>query len=213
MKTTIGILLIGAVGIAPITGCEALPGDEKTQGAVIGGLGGAVAGGAVAGRHDRLLGALIGGAVGAGGGYLIGSEVGKSDRKRHHSDALAANRAAEERPATVDDARRSRTTDINGDGYVTMDEVVAVSRTGISEDEQLDRLRRTNQFFELTGDQEQYLIDRGVSRRVVLAMRDLNSDQRERAYSTYRETEVRVDDRDLRDRDRPDYRDDRRYDR
>ena len=34
-------------------GCESLPGDKKSQGAVIGGIGGALAGAAVAGSDDR----------------------------------------------------------------------------------------------------------------------------------------------------------------
>ncbi|HWP39877.1 MAG TPA: hypothetical protein VNL70_03045, partial [Tepidisphaeraceae bacterium] len=61
--------LCAAVAGAPLmVGCESLPGDEKTQGAVIGGLAGAGAGAVLAGEDNRLLGALIGGAAGAGGG-------------------------------------------------------------------------------------------------------------------------------------------------
>src|SRR5436190_8313717 len=64
--------LISAITLAPLAGCESLPGDKKTQGAVIGGAGGALAG-ALIGKHNRAVGGLIGGALGAGGGYLIGS--------------------------------------------------------------------------------------------------------------------------------------------
>jgi len=50
--------------------------DEKraagNRGAVMGGLAGALVGGAVAGRGDRTEGALIGGAVGAVAGHQIG---------------------------------------------------------------------------------------------------------------------------------------------
>src|SRR6185503_19643818 len=67
-------LLIASLALSPLAGCDSLPGDKKTQGAVIGGVGGAVAGGALA-KNNRLLGALIGGALGAGGGYLIGSSL------------------------------------------------------------------------------------------------------------------------------------------
>ena len=63
--------LIGSLSLAPLTGCENLPGDEKTQGAVIGGAGGALAGAAIA-KDNRLLGGLIGGALGAAGGYVVG---------------------------------------------------------------------------------------------------------------------------------------------
>src|SRR5688500_4383197 len=75
-NTTKGVsaLLIGSLTLGPLVGCESLPGDKETQGAVIGGVGGALAGGALA-KDNRLLGALIGGAVGAGGGWLIGSQL------------------------------------------------------------------------------------------------------------------------------------------
>src|SRR6478736_3527958 len=78
-------LLIASLILWPLAGCDSLPGDKKTQGTVIGGVGGAVAGGALA-KNNRLLGALIGGALGAGGGYLIGSSLDKSDPKKNRDD-------------------------------------------------------------------------------------------------------------------------------
>src|SRR5206468_3037042 len=61
------LVLTASMGLTPLAGCENLPGNKKEQGAVIGGVGGAVAGAAI-GKHNRALGALIGGARGAGGG-------------------------------------------------------------------------------------------------------------------------------------------------
>src|SRR5882672_12776047 len=177
-------LLIASLALSPLAGCDSLPGDKKTQGAVIGGVGGAVAGGALA-KNNRLIGELIGGALGAGGGYLIGSSLDKSDPKKNRDEAVRADKRARDNPATPDDARRARTADINGDGYVTMDEVVAMAKTGLSDDEMITRLERTGQFFELTPEQESYLRDHGVSRRVVNAMRDINSDVRNKAYDRY----------------------------
>lgn len=177
-------LLIASLALAPLAGCDSLPGDKKTQGAVIGGVGGAVAGGALA-KNNRLLGALIGGALGAGGGYLIGSQLDKSDPKSNRDEAVRADRRARDNPATADDARRARTADINNDGYVTMDEVVAMAKSGLNDDEMITRLERTGQFFELTTEQENYLRDHGVSRRVVTAMRDINQDVRNKAYDRY----------------------------
>ena len=177
-------LLIASLALWPLAGCDSLPGDKKTQGAVIGGVGGAVAGGVIA-KDNRLLGALIGGALGAGGGYLIGSQLDKSDPDRNRDDAVRADKRARENPATPDDARRARTAYINDDGYVTMDEVVAMGKAGLSDDEMITRLERTNQFFELTTEQERYLMDHGVSRRVVTAMRDINQDVRNKAYDRY----------------------------
>src|SRR5258706_9547246 len=177
-------LLIASIALAPLAGCDSLPGDKKTQGAVIGGVGGAVAGGALA-KNNRLLGALIGGALGAGGGYLIGSSLDKSDPKKNSEEARIADKRAQDHPATAADARTARTADINGDGYVTMDEVVAMGKAGLSDDEMITRLERTGQFFELTSDQERYLTDHAVSRRVVNAMRDINQDVKNKAYDRY----------------------------
>jgi hypothetical protein len=177
-------LLMASLALAPLAGCDSLPGDKKTPGAVIGGVGGAVAGGALA-KNNRLLGALIGGALGAGGGYLIGSQLDKSDPDKNRDEAKRADKRARDNPATADDARLARTADINNDGYVTMDEVVAMAKSGLSDDEMITRLERTGQFFELNSDQEQYLRDHGVSRRVVTAMRDINQDVRNKAYDRY----------------------------
>jgi len=182
-RRLLGLTLIGSLALAPLSGCESLPGDKKTQGAVIGGAGGAAAGAAI-GKNNRLLGALIGGVVGAGGGYLIGTQLEKADPKKR-DEAIEANRKAETTPARAEDVDRAKTADLNTDGYVTLDEVVAMKRAGLSEREMLDRLRATRQVFELTTQQEQYLMDQGVSRTVVTQMRDVNQDVRDEAYRRY----------------------------
>ena len=133
-------LLIGSLALAPLTGCEENP---RTSGAVIGGAGGAAAGALIAGGHRRILGALLGGALGAGGGYLIGSQVAKANDR---TAAVRANEYAQTHPVTIEQARHAYTADINGDGYVTMDEVVAMQRAGLSDDEMIRRLERTGQF-------------------------------------------------------------------
>jgi hypothetical protein len=178
----VSTLLIGSFALAPLTGCEDLPGDEKTQGAVIGGIGGAVAGAALGGDDNRLLGALIGGALGAGGGYLIGSQLDKADDEE---DATAANRRARENPVTTEDARKAATAEVNEDGYVTLDEVVALDKAGLSDDQIIRKLEKTDQFFELTSQQEEYLADRGVSQRVIDRMEEINPDVRDKAYDRY----------------------------
>ena len=181
-RTLVSTVLMGSFALAPLTGCEDLPGDEKTQGAVIGGLGGAVAGAALGGDDNRLLGALIGGALGAGGGYLIGSQIDKADDE---DDARSADRRARENPVTVEQARRADTADVNDDGYVTLDEVVALEKAGLEDDQIIRKLERTNQFFELTNEQEEYLADRGVSERVIDRMAEINTDVRDQAYDRY----------------------------
>src|SRR5687768_15625192 len=108
--------------IATLTGCESAPGDEPEQGAVIGGLAGAAAGAALGGEDHRAGGAIIGAILGAGGGYLIGSEIDK----RNEEEAREAAERARANPATPDAARSARTADIDGNGFVTVDEVVAM---------------------------------------------------------------------------------------
>lgn len=181
-RTVVSTLLIGSMALAPLTGCEDLPGDEKTQGAVIGGIGGAVAGAALGGDDNRLLGALIGGALGAGGGYLIGSQLDKADDE---DDAREANQRAKDNPVTMEEARRASTADVNNDGYVTLDEVVALEKAGLADDEIIRKLEKTDQFFELTNEQEEYLADRGVSQRVIDRMEEINPEVREKAYDRY----------------------------
>jgi hypothetical protein len=165
-------LLVGAVG------CEQLPGTRKEQGAVIGGLGGAAAGAAVGGEKHRLLGALLGAAAGAAGGYVIAA---KTDHISNN-DSQAAQQAAvnaQQHPATAAEARAATTADINHDGFVTMDEIVAMKDAGISDEEMLRRMRSTGQIFELTSDQQKYLRDRGVSQYVINQMQSINADQKQ----------------------------------
>ena len=58
----------------------------QAKGAIIGGAGGAVAGGLIG---HGVKGALIGGAIGAGGGYIIGNE-----HRRHVAKKQRASRRA-----------------------------------------------------------------------------------------------------------------------
>jgi hypothetical protein len=179
-RALVSTALIGSLSLAPLTGCENLPGNAKQQGTVIGGASGAAIGAAVS-KNNRLLGALIGGALGAGGGYLIGANKDKitgsdKDKDKTRDEAIQASQRAEQNPARVEDVNNTRTADLNNDGFVTLDEVVALRNANLSDREILDRLERTNQVFELTPWQEDYLQQRGVSRDVINQMRSLNRD-------------------------------------
>jgi hypothetical protein len=165
-------LLLGAVG------CKELPGSKESQGAVIGGVSGAAVGAAVGGEKHRLLGALLGGALGAGGGYVIGAN---SD-KIMGNDTNAAARAVQnstQNPATPAQARTAATADINGDGFVTLDEVVAMKQAGLTDAQMLAKLQATDQVFELTPDQQKYLMDHGVSQAVISAMQTINQNKKQ----------------------------------
>lgn len=172
-----GVSYVTAVSLAlaplgSLAGCESAPGDEPEQGAVIGGVGGALAGAAVAGDDDRLLGALIGGVLGAGGGYLIGSQLDKKE-----DEAREASERARENPATADQARDARSADVNGDGFVTLDEVIAMEQAGVEDQAMIDRLRATDQVFVLNDSQRDQLRDAGVSNDVIDEMPRLNREQ------------------------------------
>ena len=54
--------------------------SDQGRGAIIGGAGGAVAGGIIG---HGVGGALIGGAIGAGGGYVIGNEHRRNVARKH----------------------------------------------------------------------------------------------------------------------------------
>ena len=171
-------LLAASLVAAPMAGCEDLPGSDEQQGAVIGGLGGAAAGALIGGSDNRLLGALIGGAVGAGGGYLIGANKDKI-LGEDEEEAREAVERAERDPVTAAEARAATTADVNADGFVTLDEVVALEEAGMNDRQILQRLEATDQVFELTRDQQDYLTDRGISENVVNRMEDINQDIRE----------------------------------
>jgi surface antigen len=168
-------LLIGSLSMAPLVGCENLPGSKSTQGAVIGGAGGAAAGAAIA-KDNRLVGGLIGGALGAGGGYLIGAAMNKNDRE-HKDEAIKASDRDRENPPTPTNVRSARTADLNNDGYVTLNEVVAMRKADLSDREMIQRLQDTGQVFYLSSEQENYLRDRGVSDTVIREMRTMNQDR------------------------------------
>ena len=183
-------VLVGSLALGPVIGCENLPGDDKQQGAAIGGIGGAIAGAAVAGDDDRALGALIGGALGAGGGYLIGAQRDKMNDKDKNA-AIEAAKEAESNPAKAEDVAKTQTADVNEDGFVTLDEVVAMEQADLSDREMIRRLERTQQYFELTGTQEDYLREKGVSDRVITAMSDMNPESNAR-LATDRQGEERI---------------------
>jgi outer membrane protein OmpA-like peptidoglycan-associated protein len=74
-------LILAVASTLALTACvdpNAYPDDpnaRQRQGAIVGGLVGAVTGAAVSGDGDELKGAIVGGALGAGTGALIGADL------------------------------------------------------------------------------------------------------------------------------------------
>ena len=104
---------------------------------------------------------------------MIGAQADKI-RGTNQTEAAQANNSAHSRPATVQEVSISTTADLNRDGFVTLDEVVAMSTAGLPEQEILRRLQNTGQVFELTDEQKRYLTSHGVSQNVVNQMPELN---------------------------------------
>ena len=168
-----GITSLAACGIV---GCSSLPGSDKQQGAVIGGAGGAAVGAAVS--ENRALGALIGGALGAAGGYVVGANSDKI-LGRDSEAAEEASAQSQADPATPAEVRSATTADANEDGFVTLDEVIAMEQAGLSDDEMIQRLRATGQIFDLSQEQQNYLRDRGVSNVVIETLPTINADKKQ----------------------------------
>lgn len=159
--------------VVSFAGCSNLPGSRSQQGAAIGGAAGAATGAAVGGSDHRLLGAILGGVVGAGGGYVIGAKTDKLANNDSQSATVAQKKAIES-PATVQDAKNATTADLNNDGFVTLDEVVALKQAGLNDEMIIQRMQATSQVFELSSEQEKYLTDRGISSALVKQIETLN---------------------------------------
>ncbi len=80
----IAIAMAFALAVTTL-GCETVPGNRTTQGAVLGSLAGAGAGVLAAGEGDNLAGGLIGAAVGGVAGGLIGRYL---DNQAREIDAI-----------------------------------------------------------------------------------------------------------------------------
>jgi uncharacterized protein YcfJ len=75
-----GLILTVIVSSANFTMAQHRKMSSQAKGALIGGAGGAIAGGLIG---HGVKGALIGGAIGAGGGYVIGNEHRRNKAKRN----------------------------------------------------------------------------------------------------------------------------------
>lgn len=141
MRTVSGIALM-LIFVA--AGCA----ENKTrigEGAGLGGLLGAAAGGIIGHQSGHgLEGALIGGAAGAAGGAAVGSQMNKQPVSS---------------PAEIETASQ-----------VTMQQIVAWSKQGLSSDEIISKIKHTNSVYYLTVEDVEYLRSNNVSQRVIEVM-------------------------------------------
>jgi len=155
-------------------GCESGPGGEA---GLFTGVGAKLAAGRMtAEAGSRPVSMLLGGALGFGDGYIVGVNPEKLEeqvRSIERDAALRANDRAERNPAEAEDVATAASADLNADGFVTVDEIVAMEQAGLGDEEELGRLRATGQLFELSAQQERYLEDRGISLAVVRGIRQM----------------------------------------
>ncbi len=138
-------LIVVALFICVISGCQ----TNKTrvaEGAGIGGLVGAVAGGIIGHQSGHgVEGAVIGGAVGAAGGAVAGSQI--------------------EKP-TQDIQTQSG-------AQLTMQQIVDLTKQGVPSDDIISKIKATQSSYALTADDIAYLRKQGVSQRVIETMQGL----------------------------------------
>jgi hypothetical protein len=145
-----------AGGVVPLAYAQ----ETKTgEGALVGGLLGAVAGGVIGKqKHKTTQGVLIGGAVGALGGAAVGSQM-KS------GPAATTTPAASQPAAAVSQATPATS-------KVTMKQVIYWTEQGLPSDEIIARIKKTDSVFVLTADDIDYLQGQKVSQRVIEAMQE-----------------------------------------
>jgi hypothetical protein len=164
------------IGALALAGCGASSGRPPGPGAFAAG----VSSGLVH-VHDGIAKALLGSAAGP---MLIAPSPTPARATPPSAEAstfvedgatLASNRVIGEPARPDDDAvRRAATADLDADGSVTLDEVVALGRSGLDDAEVVERLERTRQIFALSEAEEQYLRVRGISADVIVRLRTLN---------------------------------------
>jgi hypothetical protein len=115
-----------------------------------GGLVGAAAGNALAGKGNRGAGTLVGAGVGALAGGLIGNSEDQKERSR---ERLAAAQAAANPPVMIPD-------------------IVRMTQSNVSDDNIIAQIRNSGSVYHLSPDDVTALHNQGVSDRVLRYMQD-----------------------------------------
>jgi uncharacterized protein YcfJ len=138
-------LIVVAVFICAVSGCQTNQ-TKVAEGAGLGGLVGAVAGGIIGHQSGHgVEGAVIGGAVGATGGAIVGSQINKPVEG----------------------------TQVQSGAQLSMQQVVDLTKQGISSDDIVSKIKATHSSYALTADDIAYLRKQGVSQRVIETMQGL----------------------------------------
>jgi uncharacterized protein YcfJ len=125
-----------------VSGCA----SNKTrvgEGAGIGGVVGALAGGIIGYQSGHpIQGAAIGGVIGGGTGAVVGAQIKKP----------------------------TQDTSTQAPAQLTMQQIVDLTKQGVSGDEIIAKIKAANSKYSLTADDISYLQKQGVSQRVIETM-------------------------------------------
>lgn len=136
-------------------------------------------------------GAVMGGLQGTSSGLGAGENVGVPSGGNVTEMGLAPTQTPRPGlpvripPAMIQQVYRSTTADLNGDGFVTLEEVIAMKQAGLSDDQMVDRLRATREAYVLTAEQENFLLSQGISRFVIVQMETMNREERQEMLNAY----------------------------
>lgn len=165
-------ILIGLVTAAILAGCAQLPYSTTTETTAGGAAIGAAVGAVLAEEDDTLLGVLLGGLAGAAAGHVIGARTDWFAEGNEQELSNVANDTLND-SITAADVYGSSDADLNNDGLVTQEELIAMADV-LGQSAVIDRLQATNQIFHVTPAQRQSLIQAGVDPDVVYRLEDIN---------------------------------------
>jgi uncharacterized protein YcfJ len=156
MKKVIAITLC-AVVVTCAAGCQSNQ-TRVGEGAAIGGVLGALAGGIIGHNDDRHAGEglAIGAAAGAATGALIGAQIKKQP--------------AGQTPAQTAAAQPAQTMQAANPNQMSLQQIVDMTKQGVNEAVIVDRIRMSNSKFTLTQNDIKYLQDQGVNQAVIAVM-------------------------------------------
>ncbi|MFH1413660.1 MAG: glycine zipper domain-containing protein [Candidatus Omnitrophota bacterium] len=157
-KIFISALCLGFTFIA--LGCQ----SSKTragEGAVLGGLLGAAAGGIIGHQsHHGGEGAAIGAAAGAVTGAIVGSQIEKEPQQPAATQTPAVAQAQEPAPSVT----------VANPNQMSIQQIIEFTDQNIDEKVIIDKIRLSNSRFNLSADDIAYLQQHGVSQNVIDAM-------------------------------------------
>jgi hypothetical protein len=160
------LLGVSAAVLAGVTaGCQNMPQVPVGDRTVLGGS--AMAAGAAIPADGALLSTLTKGSDASA--LVVGADWQKI-RQHASREAIAAANKAKTYPATAADVSKSPTADLNQDGFITIDELLALQQAGLRDNDIVDRLEHTRAYFEVTKDQERYLQEHFIKPAIVTAM-------------------------------------------